>query len=288
MISLVIGGMANGAIYGLVALGIVLIFRTTGVVNFAQSEFLMAGAYAYLLVSLVQSNSLVQLVIVAAVGVALGMVFFLVIRYLFKQAEELQVLIATLAMSIILLNLARVVFTDTPSRVSGWVFGDRTVAIGSSIVTVNSLLVLAGGLTVAFVIHFWLRFTDTGRAMRAVAENRQHAALSGIPVSRMLAISWILGGIMAALGGLLLAPAVGVYPNVGQDVLFKGFVAATLGGFDSVFGAMVGGVLLGVIEVLGVVFVGGDVKDVISFGVLLLVLLARPTGLLGRMAVRRT
>ncbi len=287
MDALLVGGMANGAVYGLVAVGIVLVFRATGLVNFAQGEVLMLGSYAFLFLSTVHLGAPGELVAVVATGFAVGLLFFAVTHYLLGKAEELHVLIGTLALSIILLNAARLAFTDIPQRVSGWLFGDETVTIGTGVIAVNALVILAVGLVVTLSINLWFRYTLSGRAVRAVAENREFAALSGIPVGRMLAISWGLGGMVAAIGGLLLGPVAGVYPSLGQDVIFKGFVAATLGGFESEVGAMLGGLFLGVVEIVGVVLVGGDAKELVSFTVLIALLLLRPTGLFGRATFRR-
>lgn len=286
MLALLVGGMANGAIYGLVAVGAVLVFRATGIVNFAQGELLMAGAYTYLLVLSVLAAP-AQIVPVVGVGLLLGLVLFAVTHILLRRASELEVVIGTLATSIIWLNLARLVFSDIPRGVPGWLTGEATIGLSGGAITVNAVVTLVVGLVMTAAIYCWFRFTDSGRAVRAVAENPDYAALSGIPVRRMLALSWAIGGLLAAGAGLLLAPSVGVYPTVGGDVLFKGFVAASLGGFESEIGAMLGGIILGVIEVIGVVVIGGDMKDVIAFGLLLAVLLLRPTGLLGAAQARR-
>ena len=286
MMALILGGMAQGAIFGLVAVGVVLIFRATGVVNFAQGEFLMAGAYAYLLLSTAVAAP-AQLPIVAGVGILLGLAVFVVVHVFLRRASELEAVIGTLAISIILVNIARLVFSDIPYGVPGWLTGQSTIAIAGGVVALNAVMVLAVGVVLTVGIRTWFRRTTAGRAVRAVAENRDFAALSGIPVRRMLAVSWGLGGGVASIAGLLMAPAVGVFPAVGGDVLFKGFVAATLGGFESEVGALVGGIALGVIEVLGVVVLGGDMKNVISFLLLLGVLLVRPTGLFGARQGRR-
>jgi branched-chain amino acid transport system permease protein len=278
--------MSQGAIYGLLAIGIVVVVRTTGVVNFAQGELLTVGAYAYLLS--VTTNPAVQLLAVILGGALLGLLFFGMTDVILQKADPLLRLIGTLAISIMVINLLRFRFTDIPVAVPAWVFGPTLVDVMGERLTANSILVLIVGVVATATLFMWFQYTDAGRAVRAVTENREYAALSGIHVRRMLALSWIAACVFSALGGLLLAPIASVYPTMGQDVLFKGFVAAKLGGFPTILGAMVGGIVLGIIEAYStVVFGGGDLKDVLSFGLLLVVLLLKPSGLLGGTAVMR-
>lgn len=288
MVGLIVGGLANGAIYGLLAIGVVLVIRATGVVNFAQGEFITLGGFAYLISISIHANPLLQLAFVLVAGVAAGLVFFVTTEYLLKGADHLRILIATLALSIIVINALRLIFTDVSQPTPPWLFGERAVNLGGNVVSSNTFVILVTGLTATAGLYAWFQFTDIGRAVRAVAENRQFAALSGINVRWMLAISWIAGAVFTGLAGLLLAPVVSVYPTMGQTVLFKGFVAASLGGFDSIPGAMLGGLTLGVAESLLTAQVGGgDLKDALSFAILLLLLLVRPSGLFGRRVLRR-
>jgi branched-chain amino acid transport system permease protein len=287
MIALILGGLANGAVYGLVAIGIVLVFRSTGIVSFAQGEFLMVGAYAYLVATRIHATAIGELVIVVVVGMALGLVFFIVTRYLLPRADELVVVIATLALSIIMINLVQLTFTTLAFRTPGWLFGDTNLSTPFGIVSANSVLMLVAGLAAMAGLYSWFQFTDIGLAARAVAYDRTLAAVAGVPVARILMLSWAAGGAFAALGGLLLGPAIGVYPLMGRDVLFKGFTAAALGGFHSPVGAVLGGLLLGLFEVVFTAYLGSSYRDVASFALLLAVLLVRPTGLLGRAAIRR-
>lgn len=286
MLPITLGGMAQGAIYGLLAVGIVVVVRTTGVYNFAQGELLTVGAYAYLLS--VTTNPALQVLAVILGGALLGLLFFGMTDVILQKADPLLRLIGTLAISIMVINLLRFRFTDIPVGVPAWLFGATVVDVAGEHLTANSMVVLVVGIVATTALYLWFQYTDAGRAVRAVTENREFAALSGIHVRRMLALSWVAACVFSALGGMLLAPIASVYPTMGQDVLFKGFVAAKLGGFPSIIGAMVGGIVLGIIEAYStVVFGGGDLKDVLSFALLLVVLLLRPGGLLGGTAVLR-
>jgi branched-chain amino acid transport system permease protein len=283
-----IAGLATGAIYGLMAVGVVIVFITTNRANFAQGEVLMLGGYAYWLATRDNLGPFLQVALVVLVGVALGVLFFVLIHVLMRTAEELTVVIATLGVSIILITAIRLLYTDNPAHVGGFLTGDSVVGIGSgSAVPTNALTMLGVGLGATVLAHVWLQRSRTGQALRAVAESPQDAAYAGIPVRRMLLFSWIAGCAFATISGLLFAPAVNVYPAMGADVLFKGFVAAALGGFGSVIGAMAGGLMLGVLEIESTRVFGSDIRDVLSFGVLLLALLIRPQGLFGKPVLRR-
>jgi branched-chain amino acid transport system permease protein len=197
------------------------------------------------------------------------------------------VVIGTLALLVLLQAAARQRYTDNPLRAEAWIFGDRTVTVAGAILTVNSLVVLAFTLTLGIALYLWFRFTPLGKAMLAVAESPHRAALSGVPVRGILWMSWAIGGALAAVAGVLVSPSTGVFPTIGGTVLFSAMIAALLGGFDSVIGALVGGLLLGLLETYAVVTVGGAYRDLIVFGLLVDVLLVRPSGLFGSPSLRR-
>jgi branched-chain amino acid transport system permease protein len=286
-VSLLVGGIAIGAVYALVAIGLTLIFRATGVVNFAQGEMLMVGAYTYVLLHDRGQTSLVQILGPIAAGAVVGLLFFLVTRILLKSAAEITIVIGTLAISILLQAAARLQFTDNPIRAVPWLFGDRDVSLGGgTTVSINAFTVLTVTLAVFAMLQWLLGSTTYGKAMRAVAEDPRGAALTGIPVNPMLALSWVAGGVLAAIAGVLLAPITGVFPAMGAGVLFPAFIAAAIGGFDSVFGALFGGIVLGVIQTYAVVGIGGAFRDVITLAVLVAVLVWRPQGLFAAAALR--
>lgn len=285
--SLLVGGIAIGAVYALVAIGLTLIFRATGVVNFAQGEMLMVGAYTYVLLHDRGQSSIVQILGPIAAGAVVGLIFFFVTRILLRRAAEITIVIGTLAISILLQAAARLQYTDNPIRAVPWLFGDRDVSLGAgTTVSINAFTVLTVTLLVFAILHWLLTSTMYGKAMRAVAEDPRRAALTGIPVNPMLALSWIAGGVLAAIAGVLLAPITGVFPAMGASVLFPAFIAAAIGGFDSVFGALFGGIALGVIQTYAVVGIGGAFRDAITLAVLVAVLVWRPQGLFAAAALR--
>lgn len=285
--SLLVGGIAIGAVYALVAIGLTLIFRATGVINFAQGEMLMVGAYTYVLLGEKGQGAAVQILGPLAAGALLGFLFFLVTRIVLRRAAEITIVIGTLAISILLQAAARLKFTDNPFRAVPWLFGDRDVSLGAgTTVSINTFTVLVITLGVFTLLQWLFTSTDVGKAMRAVAEDARRAAITGIPVNAMLAISWCVGGMLAAVAGVLLSPITGVFPAMGASVLFPAFIAAAIGGFESVAGALIGGLLLGVVQTYAVVGVGGTFRDIITFAVLVGVLIWRPQGLFATATLR--
>lgn len=285
--TLAVGGLAIGAVYALIAVGIVLVFRTTGIVNFAQGELLMIGAYAYVLSAGVSTSPAVTILAAVAAGLLAGTLFFVVVHFLLRGRGEITVVIGTLALLVLLQAAARLQYTDNPRRAEGWLFGDATLSLGGANLSANSLLILAVALLTGVGLFLFFRLTPIGKSMLAVAESPHRAALSGIPVRTVLWISWAMGGVLAAVGGVLVSPSTGVFPSIGGVVLFPAVIGALLGGFDSVLGAMIGGLLLGLVETYAVVLVGGAYRDLVVFALLLVVLLVRPSGLFGSRSLRR-
>lgn len=275
-----IGGLAIGSIYALLAIGVVLVFRATGVVNFAQGELMMISAYAYVLTADRTDSLALQLFAAVAAGAIGGLSCYVVAHVLLPTSSRIGQVIGTIALLILLQAGARYLFTDNPLRAEPWLFGDRDVEMFGSSVAANTLLILAVTVIATGALFYWQGMTVYGRAVRAVAEDPWRAALSGIHVASTLATSWAVGGALAGIAGVLLSPVVGVFPTMGVDVIFPAFIAAVLGGFSSILGSLIGGLALGLIQTYAVVTFGGTFKDAVMFAVLLGVLLWRPTGLL--------
>lgn len=279
---IIVGGLAIGAVYALVAIGLTLVFRATGILNFAQGELLMIGAYTYVFLHADGTSPVLQLVGSAGAGMIAGLLLFAVTHFLLRRATEIVVIIGTLAISILLQAAARLEFTDNPMRAVPWLLGNKNIALAGGVISVNTLTVLAATLVIAAGLMLLFRCTLLGKAMRAVAEDPYRAALTGIPVRRMLAASWLAGGGVAGIAGLLLSPVTGAFPSMGAQVLFPALIAAALGGFESVGGVLVGGLALGVVQTVGISLVGGVFRDAIIFAVLLAILIWRPQGLFGQ------
>ena len=279
----IVSGIAIGCVYGLIGIGFCVIYNASGIVNFAQGAFVMLGGMVTY-VGLTRYGlplplaALVSIVVVAALGVLLER---LVVRPLWnRQSTTFVMILATLAAQIVIERLTLLaigdqprtlpMFTDVPPlRIAGLAFSYQFFWIVGC-----SALVIAG-------LAWFFAATKTGKAMRACAINADAAALQGIPVSRMLALSFALSAALGALAGVLVTPTQYTAFNVGVPFAISGFIAAIVGGFGRPLGALVGGILLGVGQSLAVVFLGAAFKNVAALSILLLFLFVRPTGVLG-------
>lgn len=275
-------GLTTGAIYALVALGFCLVYNATRVVNFAQGDFLsLGGLLMYsLLVTAGLFSPLAFVLAVAGAAVVGGLMERLFLRPA-KNRELVVLIFITVAASILLRGVFKEVWgkqtlalppltPDIPIRFLGAVF------------TPQNLWVMGiTALTIAALMWFFNR-TLTGKAMRATAVNPRAAALMGIDTRRMTTYSFGLAGALGACAGIIVTPLTALSYDVGVIIGLKGFAAAVLGGYGSFPGAIVGGLLLGLLESLGAGLISSTYKDVIAFLVLLLVLFVRPSGVLGR------
>lgn len=281
----VVSGVTPGAVYGLMALGFVLVFKATGVVNFAHGETVMVGAYTGLLfITDLRLPYAVALLLTLGVAFLLGVVVERIVYRPLLQAPAVSVILASIALGQILRSAARIVRGDD-MRMFPPMLSTDPVALGGLVVTPLSAGVVA--LAALFMTVLALFFTSRpGKAMRAVSENRLAASLVGISVPAVFAWTWGISALLAGASGVLIAPLVLISPEMGF-IAFKGFVAAILGGFTSLGGAVAGGLLIGILENLAGVFVSTAYKDVISFAFMIAVLALRPAGLLGRAGVTK-
>lgn len=284
---LLVSGLTLGSIYALAALGFAVIYRATEVANFAQGELMMLSAMTALV--LYRDVELPYLAVVALAVVTTMIVAFLVERIAFRPllgAPHITVLLSTVAVGQIIRSGVRAFHGDDfgvfPPVVSQ---EPMEIIEGIRFTAVNLLVLGMAGLTL-LVFAAVFAFTRMGWAMRATAQNLRAAAIVGINVPKTFSQTWVIAGGLAAVAGLLLAPLVIVTPDMGV-IANKGFVAAIIGGFASLPGAIVGGLLLGVTENLIGVYISSAFKDVIVFGLLILFLLVRPSGLFGKATVTR-
>lgn len=282
-----VGGLALGGIYALVAVGVALVYRTTGIVNFAQGELVAIGAYAYVLASVWTASPLLTMVAAIAAGMVAGAFFFVVVHIVLRGREELRLVVGTIALLTLLQGGARLIATDRPYRAVTWLIPDVTVHFAGAVLPANSLVILAALLLTALALFGWFSFTIVGKAMAAVAEDPVRSALAGIPVRSMLLLSWVAAGGMAAMAGVLISPVTGAFPQMGAQVFLAAVVGAVVGGLDSIVGALLGGLLVGVVQTYAVILVGGAYRDVIIFALLLVFLLLKPSGLFGSRSLRR-
>jgi branched-chain amino acid transport system permease protein len=283
-LQLALSGLSVGSIYAIVALSLAIPFKASRVLNFAQGELVMLGAYIGLVLTSfgLPYAAMVPatLVIAAAFGVVLERLF---IRPVIG-APEFTLVIATFAIGLIIRALIRIHWQDNtfflPAPYTG-----PALAIGA--LRVNPAYLVIIGSTAALVTLLVLFFQQTrlGKAMRAVAFNQTAARLMGIGVGTVFGSAWALSAAIGALAGLLLAPVVGINPELGH-LIIKALVAAVIGGFGSLGGAVFGGLVLGVLETYSGAMFGAAFKEIIPFGILIAFLLVRPQGLWGATQIR--
>jgi branched-chain amino acid transport system permease protein len=288
-IETLIDGIATGSIYGALALALVLIYRSTGIVNFAQGE--MAMFSTFIAWSLVEAGIPIGLAVLITLALSLlgGMVIERALIRPVEGSPELTLVTVTLGLFILVNGLARWIWGST-NRGFPSMFGDGTVSVGGIGTSVESLGLVAVLLGVVGVLWLIFQRTKLGLAMRAAAVDPAASRLVGVPVGRMLMIGWGLAAVCGALAGVLVAPRLFLDPNLMGPVIIYSFAAATLGGFDSPFGAVLGGWIIGIAEALAggyVDFIGQDLKILVPLAVILTVLLVRPHGLFGSPEVAR-
>jgi branched-chain amino acid transport system permease protein len=286
--TVIASGIANGCLIGLVAMGIVIIFRTSGVVNFAQGEFMTLAAYLYIPLSDHDLNPTLQLLSIIAVGIAAGVVFFVITELFLARADALIQIMATFALSLLIVSVLAKTEGSQTTPVPNWFKGDGRFTLLGVHLTGYQVIEVAFTVVLFAVLTTVLRSTPFGKAIEAVAEDRRAASLCGISPKQTVALSWVIGGAITALAGLLYAPQSGVMPGMGANILFPAFVAATIGGFASLTGAVVGGMAVGLVGAMANYFLGGgSVSTVAIFAILILVLLLKPTGFGGRVELVR-
>jgi branched-chain amino acid transport system permease protein len=286
----VVSGIASGGIYAALALALVIIHRSTGVINFSQGE--MATLCTYVAWTLTVNHGwdywpafVATLVFSFVFGVATHRV---VIRPV-ERGNVLRVVIVTIGLLIAINGFVVWQWSGEPQSLRS-PFGSGTFDVGGVIVSVQDIGTIAVTLGMVFLLWLLFQFTKVGLALRAAAVNPTEARLVGVRVTWMLALGWGLAAVLGAVAGMLTAPSVGLDPQMMQPILIYAFAAAVLGGIDSPIGAVVGGLVLGVmLNVIGVYvdFVGAELKLPVALLVILVVLLVRPSGLFGRPEVKR-
>jgi branched-chain amino acid transport system permease protein len=280
-------GVTNGAIYAVIALGFTMLFSTTGLINFAQGEFVMLGALG--LVSLWKVAKLplgIAFVIstlgVAAVGLALERLAIRTVR----KPHPIVLVIITIGASILLRGLGMLGWGKDAHSVPSFSRHPPFDVAGATLLP-QSLWIICIVLAVVVCLQAFTKKSLTGKAMQACAIDKRAAAIIGIPSERMTLLAFALSAGMGGIGGILVAPITMSSYDMGMLLGLKGFCAAMLGGLGSSWGAVLGGLLLGILEALGVGLFSSGLKDAIAFLLLLLILYVRPSGILGVKAIHR-
>lgn len=287
-LQLLISGLSFGSLYALIALAMVIIYKTSEVPNFGQGEMAMISTFvAYmLLVSYAYSYAvsfLGALLFAAALGACLEFIFL-------RRAKDpniLSLILITLGFEMVLYGLASWKWgadqRDLPFPVSDF----DTVSLGPAVLSYLNAATLLVTLLLMLILFLFFRYTKVGIAMKATQQNAMAARINGIRTHRILSFTWAMSSVIGAVAGILLAPIATLDPNLMLDPLLKGFASAVLGGMTTLVGAALGGYMLGMIENLFGGYVSLEFKSVVAFGIIVLVLCFKPSGLFARHYVRK-
>ena len=284
-ISYLINGISLGSIYAIIALGYTMVYGIAKMLNFAHGDVIMIGCYiVFTLMTGLQMNSMASLICAIIGCTILGVVIEKIAYKPLRKASPLAVLITAIGVSYFLQNLALIIFgADTKSFTS--VVNMAPIKLADGKLTISGVTIVTVLICIVIVIALmtFIKKTKSGQAMLAVSEDKDAAQLMGVNVNKTISLTFAIGSGLAAIAGVLLCSAYPTLsPYTGSMPGIKAFTAAVFGGIGSIPGAFIGGILLGVIEILGRAYVSSQLSDAIVFAVLIVVLLVKPTGILGK------
>lgn len=295
-IELLFSGLTRGSIYALIALGYTMVYGIIGLINFAHGEIYMIGAFTALIVSTVLSiygfplpaifilTALAAVIWASAYGLTVEKLAYKPLRH----APRLSPLISAIGMSIFLQNYVLLSQTSNfqpfESLIPEFAFMDKYASVVGS----SDMAILVSTTIIMILLTIFIKFTRMGKAMRATAQDRKMAMLVGINVNRVISVTFVIGSGLAAIGGLLIASHIGqIHFSIGFIAGIKAFTAAVLGGIGSIPGAVLGSLILGLTESFATGYVSSDYEDVFAFTLLVLILIFRPAGLLGKATIEK-
>jgi branched-chain amino acid transport system permease protein len=279
-------GLTVGAIYALVALGFTLIYNASDIINFAQGEFVMLGGMTTVFLSLAGVPLPLAALIAIAVTTSVGLALHRFAIAPARGASPVALIMITIGASVFLRGVAQIVF-DKRFHSLPPLFGADPIQFGGAAILPQSLVVLAGAAVIVVLLWLFVERTLLGKAVIATAANRLAARLIGVDTRRIVDFSFAVSAAIGAIAGILITPIALTSYDVGTLLALKGFAAAMLGGIGSPLGAVVGGLLIGMIEALCAGYVSSSYKDAAAFLIILVVLVAMPQGLFGRVKVER-
>ena len=284
-LSYLVNGISLGSVYAIIALGYSMVYGIAKMLNFAHGDVIMVGAYiCFSATQYMGVHPLIGVVLSVVVCTVLGMTIERLAYKPLRKAPSLAVLITAIGMSWLLQNLALLIWGANPKSFQSVIdFGTLTFFNGQLRITSAMVVTVLANIIIMIALTQFTGKTKMGKAMRAVSEDKGAAELMGINVNATISMTFAIGSGLAAIAGVLLCSAYPVLmPTTGSMPGIKAFTAAVFGGIGSIPGALIGGILLGVIEILGKAYVSTELGDALVFAVLIIVLLVKPTGLLGK------
>ena len=285
LLSHLVNGISLGSVYAIIALGYTMVYGIAKMLNFAHGDVIMIGAYiTFSAVHGADLPPIAAVLISVVVCTALGVLIEGLAYKPLRQATSLAVLITAIGMSYLLQNIALLVWGANPKSFPTVInISNISLLDGQLIISAETIVTVLASVVIMIALTLFTNKTKMGKAMRGVSEDKGAAELMGINVNKTISVTFAIGSALAAIAGVLLCSTYPVLmPTTGSMPGIKAFTAAVFGGIGSIPGAMLGGILLGVIEILGKAYVSTELSDAIVFGVLIIVLLVKPTGLLGK------
>lgn len=281
LLQVIVGGLAQGAIYAIAALGFVLLYTASGTVNFAQGEMIMLPVFFIYVFYILWGMPLVLAIILTiALSALLGLLVEKgIIQHLLGK-PFLTIIIVTFALSEFMKYSVAIVATAY-ARAFPSFFNPAPVNVGGIILSQEDVGTILSVALVIFVLYLFMKYAKTGKAMRAVAQDRRVAKIVGINVLWIIALVFIINGVLVAIGGILIAPIYFVRYDIGVMIALKAFIAAIMGGFNKIQGPLAGGLFLGVSEGLVSTYVSSAYRDIFVFMILIVILLIKPEGFFG-------
>lgn len=284
-ISNLINGISLGSVYAIIALGYTMVYGIAKMLNFAHGDVIMVGAYtSFCVTSYLNLPPIIAIIVAMIVCTVLGIVIEGLAYKPLRKASSLAVLITAIGVSYFLQNVALLIWGSTPKTFTTIVpFGSVALFNGKLIITAESIVTVIACIVIMIALTLFTKKSKMGKGMRAVSEDKDAAELMGINVNVSISVTFAIGSALAAIAGVLLCSAYPVLtPTTGSMPGIKAFTAAVFGGIGSIPGAMVGGILLGIIEIFSKSYISTALSDAIVFAVLIIVLLVRPTGIMGK------
>jgi len=281
LIQLIVSGIAVGSVYALVGLAFILVNEATGVVNFATGQFVTIGCFFAVTTVIQMGLPLFVAYPAALLAMAVfGVVFYAVVFRPLQDRSVVTVIIGTVMIGIVIQNSALITWGSVPFRPRS-PFGRQIVDVFGAAISAHALFVIAVAFLLIGLLYGLIYRTSIGARMRAVAQDRDAARLMGIGVDRIFVLTWVIAGLLTGTAGILVGPMWFADVNMGDPIALKAFAAIIIGGFSSVPGAIVGGILVGLAEMLGAAYISSAYKDGLVFLVMILFLLVRPQGIFG-------
>lgn len=286
MAQIIASGLAMGSIYALVGLSFILIYNATHGLNFAQGELVMLGGFVFYSAAGTDAPYWAAALAAVLAMAIFGFIYQRLLFYPLRNRPFLAFVTATIGFSIFARNLALLVWGPYPLKVPSF-FETGTVDVSGVVLTPEHIFIIAATALVLLLQYLLFFRTDLGRRMRATAQNAEVAQLMGIRPNRMIAITFVVASALTGVAGVLVAPIFLLDTEIGLNLILKAFIAVVIGGFGSVPGAVVGGLIVGLLEIFVAVYISSVYKDAVAFGVLIFFLVVFPRGIFGERVAER-